>query len=193
MKKNSAFALVEMLIVLIVLGVIISLTLPNFMGNSPDAAVKKARNLEFGAQKSKIITTLNTALLTASAKGDKNPSSTSSNDQLAQIFSKNINIAKQKKADDGWIMLYTSDGLRIDIPSWAYGCKQSYSDDNGINCIVYVDLNSDTPPSDYSSYDAETYREGGNSDIFPVVIYDTEAKGVYNSAQIYRAIVEGEI
>lgn len=192
MRKKFAYGFIEIIVTLLVLGAIVYFALPFFMGGD-SFKLDIARNIQFGAQKGRVISTLNSAIKNAAIEDRSKPSATTNNSQLAGLLGKSIHIVKRKRADDGWIILYTSDGFRIDVPSWSYNCKKSHTDNRGTNCIVYVDLNTDSPPSDYLSYDTETYRKGGMSDIFPVIIYDSEAKGIYTPSQIYRAIMEGDI
>ena len=101
-KKFNAFTLAEVLIVLVILGVISALTVPNLLGTANEKQIITGFKKGFAS--------LNNAINMAAAENGESPSknfsSSATGNTVVPIFTKTMKVAKQ--FDGGFI---TSDGL----------------------------------------------------------------------------------
>lgn len=154
-KKNSAMSFVEIVLVLAVIGVVASMTIPGLK--------KHSQRTELAAQAKKAYLNLNEAVdnATLTAGPIRNWSFSSNSVFLDNYITPNI---KHTDVDSANAILYSVDGMMYQV----VGC-------NGSVCSVNVDVNALAPPNlngkDIFRFDIEK----NSSKVIPSPEYGTEA------------------
>lgn len=141
MKKLIAFTLAEVIIVLAIIGVVATLTIPTVIENT--------YKQEYRVGLKKAISVLNQAILMNYALVGKGLNDYRTSQSLMQMFSSRLNVIRTGYFGDGTanIAFITADGMRYEL----YVPVGTQCDANGYTpfacAFVGVDVNGERPPN----------------------------------------------